>query len=78
MKIPVYWIIAPCSLVEVYLHFSDTYCVYHIALMVEAASTTETSANIYHTVGRNNSEDGHLIYILALRVVSWEVTANEI
>jgi hypothetical protein len=31
-----------------------------IALMMEAASTSETSANFYHTTQRNNPEDSHL------------------
>jgi hypothetical protein len=31
-----------------------------IALMMEAASTSETSANFYQTARRNNPEDSHL------------------
>jgi hypothetical protein len=31
-----------------------------IALMVEAASTSETSVNFYQTAQRNNPEDSHL------------------
>jgi hypothetical protein len=31
-----------------------------IALMVEAASTSETSVNFYQTTRRNNPEDSHL------------------
>jgi hypothetical protein len=31
-----------------------------IALMMEAASTSETSANFYQTTRRNNPEDSHL------------------
>jgi hypothetical protein len=31
-----------------------------IALMMEAASTSETSVNIYQTTRRNNPEDSHL------------------
>jgi hypothetical protein len=30
------------------------------ALMMEAASTSETSTNFYQTTRRNNSEDSHL------------------
>jgi hypothetical protein len=29
--------------------------------MMEAASTSETSVNIYQTTQRNNLEDGHLL-----------------
>jgi hypothetical protein len=32
----------------------------NIALMMEAASTSETSINFYHTAWRNNPEDSHL------------------
>jgi hypothetical protein len=31
-----------------------------IALMMEAASTSETSVNFYQTTRRNNPEDSHL------------------
>jgi hypothetical protein len=31
-----------------------------IALMMEAASTSETSVNFYQTLRRNNPEDSHL------------------
>jgi hypothetical protein len=30
------------------------------ALMMEAASTSETSVNYYQTTGRNNPEDSHI------------------
>jgi hypothetical protein len=30
------------------------------ALLIEAASTSETSVNFYHTTQRNNPEDSHL------------------
>jgi hypothetical protein len=32
-----------------------------IALMMEAASTSETSANFYHTIRRNNPENKHFL-----------------
>jgi hypothetical protein len=31
-----------------------------VALMIDAASTTETPVNFYHTARRNNSENGCL------------------
>jgi hypothetical protein len=40
----VFWVVAQCSLVEV-------------ALMMEAASTSETPVNFYKTVLCNNPED---------------------
>jgi hypothetical protein len=35
-----------------------------IALMMEAASTSETSVNFYQTTRRNNPEDSHLHFTL--------------
>jgi hypothetical protein len=37
-----------------------TPCILVIALMMEAASTFETSVNFYQTTRRNNPEDSHL------------------
>jgi hypothetical protein len=36
----------------------------HIALMMAAASTSETSVNFYQTTRRNNPEDSHLFSML--------------
>jgi hypothetical protein len=38
-EMAVFWVVAPCSLVEIYRPF--------IALMMKAASTSETSVNFY-------------------------------
>jgi hypothetical protein len=35
-----------------------------IALMMKAASTSETSVNFYQTTRRNNPEDSHLYFFL--------------
>jgi hypothetical protein len=51
----VFWVVTPCSLVEVYRRFRDAM----IVLMMEAASNTETSVNFYQTTWRNNPEDSH-------------------
>jgi hypothetical protein len=32
-----------------------------ITLMMEAASTSETSVNFYHTIRRKNTEDNHFL-----------------
>jgi hypothetical protein len=48
----VFWVLAPYSLVEVYQRF--------IALMMEAAKTSETLENFYQTTQRYNPEDSHL------------------
>jgi hypothetical protein len=38
-----------------------------IALMMEAASTSETSVNFHQTTQRNNPEDSHLQHTECLR-----------
>jgi hypothetical protein len=50
MKKTVFWVVAPCIL----------------SLMMEAASTSETSVNFYQTTRRNNLEDSHLQVWLVL------------
>jgi hypothetical protein len=47
---------APSSLVEIDRRFRGAF----IALMMEAASTSEKSVNIYQTTRRNNLEDSYL------------------
>jgi hypothetical protein len=48
-KITVFWVVAPCSLV---------------ALMMEAARTSETLVNFYQTTRRYNPESSHLRLLL--------------
>jgi hypothetical protein len=55
MKMVVFWVVAPCSLVEVYRRFKGACCLY-----IRAMSTSETSVNIYQTTRCNNPEDSHL------------------
>jgi hypothetical protein len=62
-KMAVFWFVAPCSLVEVYRRFRGAYCLHHecsIALMMEAASTSEMSVNFYQTTRCNKPEESHL------------------
>jgi hypothetical protein len=59
----VFWVVAPCNVVEVYQRFRGLCCLHHhplIALMVEAASTSETLVNFYQTTRNYNPEDSHL------------------
>jgi hypothetical protein len=51
----VFWVVPLCSLVDVYRRFRGACCL--IALMMEAASTSETSVNFYQTTQRNNPKD---------------------
>jgi hypothetical protein len=46
MKIAVFWVVVSCTLL--------------IALMIAAASTSETSVNFYRTTRHYNPEDSHL------------------
>jgi hypothetical protein len=48
----VFWVVAPCSLVEVYSSV--------VTLMMEAAGTSEVSVNFHQTAWRNNPEDIHI------------------
>jgi hypothetical protein len=57
-KMAVFWVVAPCSVVEVYQHFRSPCCL--IALMMEAVRTSETMVNLYQTTWRYNPEDNHL------------------
>jgi hypothetical protein len=58
IKMAVFWVVAPCSLVEVYQHFRGAY-----RLMMEAASASETSVNFYQTRWATNQKTA--IFILA-------------
>jgi hypothetical protein len=67
MKMTVFWDVAACRLEQIGRSFRSAYCLDHqgptvsiIALMMEAASTSETSINFYQTTWRNISEDSHL------------------
>jgi hypothetical protein len=61
VKIAVFWIVAPCSLVEVCRRFRGVCCLIRpITVVMEAADTSETSVNFYRTTRRNNPEDSHL------------------
>jgi hypothetical protein len=51
MTMTVFWVVAPCSLVEVYRRFT--------ALMIEAASTSEKLVNFYQMTRYYNPEYNH-------------------
>jgi hypothetical protein len=55
----VFWVVAPCSLVEV-TNVSEVLAASITALMMEAARTSETLVNVYQTTRRYNPEDSHL------------------
>jgi hypothetical protein len=51
----VFWVLAPCSPVDVYGRFTGACC-----LIMEEAGTSEASVNFYQTTRRKNPEDSHL------------------
>jgi hypothetical protein len=55
----VLWDVPPCSLVQIDRRFRDASSNI-ITLMMEAASTSETSVNFYRTTRRNIPEDSNL------------------
>jgi hypothetical protein len=59
MKMADFWVVAPCSLVEVYRRFRGDCCIRYQD-DEEALSTSETSVNFYQSTRRNNAEDCHL------------------
>jgi hypothetical protein len=48
----VFWVVAPCSLGEVYRRFRGACCLHH--------QGDEASVNLHQTTWRNNPEDSHL------------------
>jgi hypothetical protein len=58
MKIRILWDVAPFSHVEVYRHFSGSYCLYHHHPDDEGASETPDHYNV--TKGRYIPEDSKL------------------
>jgi hypothetical protein len=54
MKMTVFWVVAPCC-----YKFTDGS--WRWALMMEAASTSEMSVNLYQTARCYNPEDRHLV-----------------
>jgi hypothetical protein len=54
-KMAVFWVVTPCSLVEVYQRFRGPCCLHH-----QGDSSFETLVNFYQTTWRYNPEDRHL------------------
>jgi hypothetical protein len=59
----VFWVVAPCSLVEVYQCFN---------LMMEAARTSETLLNFYQTTRHYNPEDNHILLLYVTDFLSYK------
>jgi hypothetical protein len=57
MKMTVFWGIAPCIIVEIDRRFRCAYCFHNIALVMEAARTSETSVYFNENTRRCIRED---------------------
>jgi hypothetical protein len=57
-KMAVFWVVAPCSLVEVYQRFRGPCCLHRQG--DEAARTSGPLVNFYQTTRRDNPEDSPL------------------
>jgi hypothetical protein len=63
----VFRVVSPCSLVEIYIiHHASIIRAMIIALMMEAARTSETLVNFYQTTRRYSPEDSHLQFLNCL------------
>jgi hypothetical protein len=60
MKMAVFWVVAPCITISEVLAPSINRAM-AIALMMEAARTSETLVYFYQTTWRYNPEDSHVI-----------------
>jgi hypothetical protein len=60
MKMAVFCVVAPCSLVEINGCFRGAYCLHH------QGDASEMSENFYQTTRRNNPEDSHLQLLTCL------------
>jgi hypothetical protein len=61
-KMAVFWIVSPSSLTDVYRRSRGACCPIfsNIDLIMDAVTTSETSAIFYHIIRRKNAEDSHL------------------
>jgi hypothetical protein len=54
MKMVVFWVFAPCSLMDIDQRFRGVYCLHNQgALVMEAVSCSETLVNIHQITRRN-------------------------
>jgi hypothetical protein len=65
MKMPVFWNVVPCSLVEVYGRFRVLPASMNIVLMMKEASASKTAVNVYQTTRHIFLED--MFILVAMR-----------
>jgi hypothetical protein len=76
MKMTALWNVMPCSAVETDRCYRDAYCLYLVALFMERASTSETSANFYETARHNNPADLPSVCEVIVRIEDGRLTGN--
>jgi hypothetical protein len=59
LNMTVFYVVAPCSLVEAYRLYTGTCCFHHQGGM-DAAISSETSVNLYQFTQRYNPQGSHL------------------
>jgi hypothetical protein len=62
MKMTVFSDVALCSLLDAYRRFRGAFCLHHVEVKMEAASTSKTSANLYQCSRRNTPEGSNVCY----------------
>jgi hypothetical protein len=60
MKMAVFWVVALCSLIEVYQRFRGTFCLHYQGDECLRQQLPETLVNFYQTTRRYNPENSHL------------------
>jgi hypothetical protein len=60
LNLAVFWFVAPRSPVEVCRPFRGAFSLLAMAVMMEAATSSETAVNFYQTTRCQNPEDSHL------------------
>jgi hypothetical protein len=59
MKVAVFWVVEPCSLIEAHQPFRSIFCLL-ISLMMKADNTTETLVNFHQAARRYDAYGSHL------------------
>jgi hypothetical protein len=69
MKMAVFWVVAACSLIEVYRRFRGTCCLHHQGTHRPDDVGNTSLVNYYQTTGRYNPEDSHLQNLKWLSII---------
>jgi hypothetical protein len=70
MKMAVFWVVAPCSLVEVYQRFRDPCCLHHQGDRPDGGATTQKTA-IFDFIFVLNNGFSAMFNILGVSTNNW-------